>query len=151
MNVDLGTDAPTDPAQKRSVDDIIQQLSEAGRASSDTTITDGVKTINVTREESKAAKDIVEKLLEIKTANEIGAKQLRMTSKGYANAKRKSAEIVVEKLKIERDISQNGENPQNLLSKQQKEEELRRANVKENLVGPVYDLNNLVKNKMGRR
>ncbi len=148
LDVDIGDEQVTKMAQDKKLkpQDIIEQIYTSEEGS-----------------QSKVAGQILEKLFEIKAANEIAVKDLGMTkgTKGYASAKKKKSKLKIEVLEDTRAIAETkitgetktsaGESVEKVTKRiKANETKLERADKDMKLAGPVYDINDFIKNNLGK-
>ncbi len=169
MEVELEEQPVSTPP--KDTDSVVLQLL---RGNGEKQVTDGSRSISLSQTEAEAATRMVKKLLEIKEANREAVQELDMKkgTKGYAKAKKKKSELTIEIHKLEQDRmrAENGENveldngkgeittytPADAIKeidkrKAQKTAAKEKIAREQDLAGPIYDINDLIKNQMGRR
>ena len=169
MEVEIDNQPVSTPPQ--DTDSVVLQLL---KGHGEKRVTDGSRTISLSGAESEAATRMVKKLLEIKEANREAVQELDLKkgTKGYAKAKKKKSELTIEIYKLEqtRKKAEGGNsvtlddkdgNPKVYtpteaiaeIDKRKAKKVAAKAKVakEQDLAGPIYDINDLIKNQMGRR
>ena len=170
MEVELDNQPVSTPP--KDTDSVVVQLLRGNGGKS---ITDGSRIVELSESESATATRMVKKLLEIKDANREAVQELDLKkgTKGYAKARDKKSKLAIELHHLEQKRRDAVSGASIVLEDEHGETETytdpakaikeidRRKGIKETakakverelkLVGPIYDINDFIKNQMGRR
>lgn len=154
MDVDLddAVDKNSRVTDKATSESVVEQLLTQRGAQN-------VAGINLTATEAETASAMVKKLLEIKAINQVAVKDLDMKkgTSGYNKAKTKKNQLAIEIRELEKTVNNTSEGSEEYevakrKLKTKKIESARNSNdLNSYKVGPVADINELLKNGIGRR